>query len=94
MGLYLGNFISGTKDWFDFGKLRVSYGELGNERINGYYPYQTTLTPAYSVGYIGNTVTSLPGYSQTAAVVRDLTWETTTTYDVGVDLTFLKIGSR
>ena len=84
------NFISGTKDWFDFGKLRVSYGELGNERINGYYPYQTTLTPAYSVGYIGNTVTSLPGYSQTAAVVRDLTWETTTTYDVGVDLTFLK----
>ena len=84
------NFMSGTKDWFDFGKLRVSYGELGNERINGYYPYQTTLTPAYSVGYIGNTVTSLPGYSQTAAVVRDLTWETTTTYDVGVDLTFLK----
>lgn len=79
-------FLSGARSWLDFGKLRLSYGELGNERIQGYYPYQTTLSPSYSVGYIGSTVTSLAGYSQTAAVIPDLTWETTATYDVGIDL--------
>lgn len=79
-------FLAGAKKWLDFGKLRLSYGELGNERIKGYYPYQTTLSPSYSVGYVGTTVTSLPGYSQTAAVIPDLTWETTATYDAGIDL--------
>lgn len=82
-------FMSGTKGWLDFGKLRLSYGELGNERIKGYYPYQTTLSPSYSIGYVGNTVTSLPGYAQTEAVISNLTWETTTTYDVGIDLMLL-----
>lgn len=83
-------FLQGAKSWLDFGKLRLSYGQLGNERIKGYYPYQSTLGPSYGVGYIGNTVTPIPGYSQTAAVISDLTWESTTTYDVGIDLTMFK----
>ena len=83
-------FLAGAKNWLDFGKLRVSYGQLGNERIQGYYPYQATLTPAYGVGYVGNNVTAIPGYSQTAAVISDLTWETTTTYDIGLDLTMFR----
>lgn len=82
-------FMEGAGKVLDFGKLRLSYGQLGNERIQGYYPYQSTLTPAYSVGYVGNNVTAIPGYSQTAAVINDLSWETTTTYDVGLDLEFL-----
>ena len=82
-------FMEGAKGILDFGKLRLSYGQLGNERIQGYYPYQSTLTPDHSVGYVGNNVSALPGYSQTAAVISDLSWETTTTYDVGLDLEFL-----
>lgn len=83
------NFMSGAKGILDFGKLRLSYGQLGNERISGYYPYQTTLASINSIGYVGSTVTALQGYSQTAAVVSDLSWETTTTYDIGLDLEFL-----
>lgn len=82
-------FMEGARKILDHGKLRVSYGELGNERIRGYYPYQTVLTAGYPVGYIGGNVVGLPGYAQSVAVVKDLTWETTATFDVGIDLSLL-----
>lgn len=84
------NFMKGAKDVIDHAKLRLSYGELGNERIKGYYPYQAILTSNHTVGYIGDAVTALTGYSQADAVVQNLTWETTATADVGIDLVMLK----
>lgn len=84
------NFMKATDKFLDMGKLRLSYGELGNERINGYYPYQTVLTSNHTVGYVGSTVTPLTGYSQADAVVKDLTWETTCTSDIGLDLMMFK----
>lgn len=86
-------FLQKTQSWLDHGKLRVSYGELGNERIGDYYPYQAVLTSGYPVGYMGGgagDVTSIPAYSQTSAVITDLTWETTKTFDVGIDLAMLR----
>ena len=99
-----GTFLSGSAGWqfteepwlkeirnvVNHGKLRVSYGQLGNERINGYYPYQSMLSVSHPVGYIGDEVTPVTGYAQSAAVVSDLTWETTTTFDVGLDLSMFK----
>lgn len=99
-----GTFLSGSAGWqfseepwmkevknvLNHGKLRVSYGQLGNERINGYYPYQSMLSVSHPVGYVGNEVTPETGYVQSTAIVPDLTWETTSTIDVGLDLAFLR----
>ena len=71
------------------GKLRASYGELGNERIGGYYPYQSMLSVSHPVGYVGDGATSITGYAQGSAIVPDLTWESTSTFDIGLDLTLL-----
>lgn len=85
-------FMEGARKVLDHGKLRVSYGELGNERIKGYYPYQAVLANNNTMGYTGPTLTGLSGYAQAAAIVTDITWETTATIDVGLDLSML--GSR
>lgn len=83
-------FMQSLKDIVNHGKLRISYGELGNERINGYYPYQTVLGSNNAVAYEGTTVVPVTGYSQSAAVVKDLTWESTATSDLGLDLQMFK----
>ena len=99
-----GTFLSGSAGWqfseerwmeaakkvLDQGKLRVSYGQLGNERISGYYPYQSMLSVNNPVGYIGNVVSPLTGYAQSNAVIYDLTWESTSTFDIGIDLSLFK----
>ena len=83
-------FMEGARKVLDHGKLRLSYGELGNERIKGYYPYQAVLANNNVVGYNGSTLTALSGYAQAAAIVSDITWETTSTIDVGIDLSMFR----
>ncbi len=83
-------FMEGARKVLDHGKLRLSYGELGNERIKGYYPYQAVLANNHTMGYAGSTLTGLSGYAQAAAIVTDITWETTSTFDVGVDLSLFR----
>ena len=48
------------------------------------------LSVSHPVGYVGNEVTPETGYAQSTAIVPDLTWETTSTIDVGLDLAFLR----
>ncbi len=72
-----------------FLKLRGSYGTLGNERI-GNYPYQAML--AFNNVFMWTTdgkITADKTVSQTAYNVEDITWETTHTWDVGLDANFL-----
>lgn len=72
-----------------FLKIRASYGSLGNERI-GDYPYFSNLT-------MGNAIIldkdGKPVSSSTASVsdyaIPDISWETTHTYDIGLDASFL-----
>lgn len=70
-------------------KLRGSWGQLGNERI-GNYPYQSTVDFYTALFYNGSVITP----EQTAALgqyaVQDITWETTETYDIGMDIYFFK----
>jgi len=75
--------------WLSFLKARVSVGEAGNERI-GNYPYQSTLSASTSLFYQGTTVVPLTGYAQTDYAVNDISWETTRTTDIGLDMAFLK----
>lgn len=74
------NFISQLK-------FRGSYGSLGNANGLGNYQFKQTLgvsTSSYILNGIKQRYLSAPG-----ALPEDLTWETATTYDGGVDFGFL-----
>ena len=66
-------------------KLRLSWGQLGNQDIAGYYPTVSTLSldQMYPFGGVIR-----PGAATTKAVNKNLKWETTTTWGAGLDLTF------
>lgn len=66
-------------------KLRASWGQLGNQTLNGYWPYLTTITQDYSNSYSeGGNLAS--GAAVTDLVDEDITWETTSSLDIGLDL--------
>jgi TonB-linked SusC/RagA family outer membrane protein len=75
---------------FDNLKVRASWGQLGNQntgsRNNGdYFPYLTVIAQEYTTSYnYGNSFA--PGAAVTALSEYNLTWETTTTTDIGVDI--------
>lgn len=73
-----------------FLKIRGSYGTLGNERSIGNYPYQAMLNPSnvIMVDNQGNIIGDKT-VSQLAYNIEDITWETTHTWDIGVDASFL-----
>lgn len=91
------NFMAGTRDWLDNLKLRVSWGQLGNQLISSsawsgntkYYPY----IPFMSSGTTGNWVMG-DSYATLInpgnLVSPNLTWEKVSTTNVGIDLTFLQ----
>ncbi len=69
-------------------KLRGSWGQLGDERI-GNYTYQSYMSFNNPTLYIGNTPSSVQGASAYQYAIKDNTWETTTTTDIGLDLYLL-----
>lgn len=81
-------FMEGTESWLDFMKVRASWGMLGNERIgSNYFPYLALMTFNDVLFYDkdGNVVLDKSA-AQRALAVEDITWETTTSTDIGVDL--------
>ncbi|WP_235820997.1 SusC/RagA family TonB-linked outer membrane protein [Alistipes provencensis] len=81
-------FMEGTESWLDFMKVRASWGMLGNERIgSNYFPYLALMTFNDVLFYDkdGNVVSDKSA-AQRALAVEDITWETTTSTDIGVDL--------
>lgn len=67
-------------------KLRVSYGENGNNNI-GDYPSIPTIA---SAGYVfGTTPAAVIGQAPNVLASPDLRWERSKTYDVGIDFGFL-----
>ncbi len=71
-----------------FLKLRASYGSLGNERIGSNYPYQSTISFGNALFYQGNNVVSAQTAAVTRYAIRDISWETTESYDIGIDAGF------
>lgn len=69
-------------------KLRGSWGQLGDERI-GNYTYQSYLSFNNPTLYVGNTPSSVQGASAYQYAIKENTWETTTTTDIGFDLHLL-----
>ncbi|MDE6067180.1 MAG: TonB-dependent receptor [Duncaniella sp.] len=73
-------------DVLSFLKLRGSWGKLGNERIgSSYFPYMSLMTFGNAYFYENGQVVS----DKTAAIrtlaVTDISWETTTSTDLGLD---------
>ncbi|MEL7222016.1 MAG: SusC/RagA family TonB-linked outer membrane protein, partial [Bacteroidota bacterium] len=78
-------FWEGLKDVIPEIKLRASVGTAGND---GTAAYQWLSGFRYNFFFAINE-TAIPTIDNTALANRDLTWETITTYDVGVDMELL-----
>jgi TonB-linked SusC/RagA family outer membrane protein len=81
-------FMADLKQHISFLKLRASWGRLGNERI-GNYPYQSTIGFSNALFYEGTNVVSAQTAAQWEYAIKDISWETTESFDVGLDLGFL-----
>jgi TonB-linked SusC/RagA family outer membrane protein len=75
--------------WLNNLKIRASWGQLGNERIGSTFPYQSLIKFGNSLLYNGNIVTSYTSASQWDYAVNNITWETTETWDLGLDFSML-----
>lgn len=81
------SFMEQTSSWLDDLKIRASYGSLGNGNISPYRFLEQMGIGKTSVvlGGVQRNYTALPG------VIPDgLTWEKSTTFDIGVDISMLK----
>lgn len=74
------SFMDGV-DWLSLGKLRTSYGIVGNDAIGN---FQFVGSWTGSANYLDRSATS-PNTLEN----NELKWEETTTFDVGLDLGFL-----
>ncbi len=79
------SFLKGM-EWLDMLKLRASYGMNGNRAISSYASLSTMDQINYLYGDGGSTAIGL--YSETMAS-SDLSWETTTAFNYGIDFNVL-----
>nr|MBP7105489.1 SusC/RagA family TonB-linked outer membrane protein [Fermentimonas sp.] len=63
-------------------KFRGSYGTLGNQEVNSYYPFASSIASGY--GYWFNEVLGT-GTTQTQVANEKISWEKSTQFNVGVD---------
>lgn len=83
-------FMEGVnKNALSYLKLRASWGKLGNERIGSYFPYMSLVGFGNSLFYEDGEVVSNKTANISTLAVNDISWETTTSTDIGVDAHFL-----
>ena len=78
-------FMEGTNDWLNNLKLRLSYGKAGNEAINVYETLSKMTNAALALD--GASYTAL--YPNSRMGNSGLSWESTQSFNVGVDFGFL-----
>lgn len=74
-----------TENWLSELKLRVGWGQNGNQRINNDAPFTLIGTNTDSQWYFGNGFTQ--GYFPTYAGNADVKWETSQQTNIGIDMT-------
>ncbi|MFT3737673.1 MAG: TonB-dependent receptor [Breznakibacter sp.] len=79
-------FMQVTENWLDRLKLRLSYGENGNQAIDAYTALPT-MTNEY---YLDNDKNTLIGFYSNKLADPTLSWETTRQFNAGIDYSFLK----
>jgi TonB-linked SusC/RagA family outer membrane protein len=79
------SFMESSNDWLNSLKLRLSYGKAGNEAIDVYQTLVKLTSQKFASG--GSSVVGL--YPSSRMGNSELSWETTKTFNVGVDFGFL-----
>ena len=82
------NFMKDHIRWIDELKLRASWGQLGNEKIWSSYAGTDNLSVG-SANYVWNNQ-MYTGSALAYVANKDLSWETTTQWNLGLDLTLFK----
>ncbi|KPQ14082.1 MAG: SusC family TonB-dependent receptor [Algoriphagus marincola HL-49] len=70
-----------NSNFFQLLKFRASYGEVGNNAVGGFYPWQAL----YDLGFNN---ANEPGILQASLSANDLQWESNNTLDFGLDFAF------
>ena len=87
------NYFQPLKSWWSNGKVRASYGHIGNEAVgdNMFLSTVSRVANTNATGYVnwlnGNQYMTM--YNMPTLVSSSLTWERIVTTDVGLDLGFL-----
>ena len=80
-------FIQNSNVFSDL-KLRASWGKLGNQNIDSYWPYLAAVNQTNALSYnFGGTFA--PGAGVTALVDETIGWETSMTTDIGLEFGLL-----
>ena len=87
-------FMEDTHDWLDFLKLRVSWGQVGNQNIDN-YQYTAPITSSNTYYLFGNQVgadaqSGYWGAYPSRLANEDVTWETSEQTNIGIDARFLR----
>lgn len=82
------SYFENLKEIINNGKLRASYGEIGNEAI-GANKFRQMISSDGSINWLSPSGVILTGYNTPALVSSDLSWERIQTLDIGLDLGFL-----
>lgn len=83
------NFMQPINDWIGQLKLRVSYGNLGNQNVGTYQTYQTIGVYANNGTWLQDGLKPMTAWAP-GLVSQNLTWETIQSFNVGLDFAFLK----
>ncbi len=83
------SFMTGTQNWLNYLKLRVGWGQSGNDQIGSYNGFTTfrsnNVNSYYSL--TGSNTSTNAGFDSNSIGNPDAKWEATTTTDGGFDAT-------
>ncbi len=85
-------FMSSTKNWLDFLKIRASYGLVGSDKLpGGRFGYLQFYEggDGYDFSDSNNFGTNPGGWREGSLANKDLTWEKARKLNIGMDATFL-----
>ncbi len=80
-------FMEGTREWLDDLKIRAGWGQTGNQSGLGDYAYLQLYNISRIPWYEEGNANAVPTISPSNLRTQDLTWETTTQTNVGLDFT-------
>lgn len=86
-------FMEDSQDWLDFLKLRVSWGQVGNQNIDN-YQYTAPITSSnthyiFGTNYGASAQSGFWGAYPSRLANSDVTWETSEQTNIGIDARFL-----
>ena len=80
-------FWTNIKPYVPTLKVRASYGSVGNQALESWYPYISTMATK-TVSWIGTDMNQVSTTTTPSAVNPDMTWEKIRTLDIGFDAGF------